>query len=202
MSQSQQSIILSFLRNFPPRTLASTRNYHAVALMLIVTLLLFTTNFFRRTELVGEIAGRNVNLITPEINSDILEVWNAVSEANHTFRALKAADSIPPYYTESENEISESSLVWADILMIPKEILRSKQVTIDAKVLKTVKFCPQSIVANLSLELAGLDLKWCKWSLSATGGQVKVRHLSQLCSSFLLYQSLSFTHKMNLLHAT
>jgi hypothetical protein len=163
--------------------MASKRYYLVAALTIFTTLLLFSTDFLHERESVGETAGRietliNVNRTMPGINADMSNAWNVVPKTTHTSRALKAADDILSYYTESENEISESSVVWADFLMIPKERLRSKQVTLEATVLKTLKLCPQIIVANLSLELAGADLEWCKWSLSATGGKVKVRHLS------------------------
>jgi hypothetical protein len=183
MSPSMESIILSYLRNIPQRTMASKRNYLVAAFSFIVMLLLFSADFFHERESTWETAGRietltNVNHVTPGINADMSKAWNVVSKSTHMSRGLKAADNIPSYYTEFENEISESSIVWADFLMIPKERLRSKQVTLDAEVLKTMKLCPQTIVRNLSLELAGADLEWCKWTLKATGGKVKVRHLS------------------------
>jgi hypothetical protein len=183
MSQSMESIILYYFRNIPQRTMASKRNYLVAALTIVTTLLLFSTDFFHERESVGDTAGRietliNVNHTTPGRNADMSKAWNVVSRTTHSSRSLKAADDTPSYYTESENEISESSIVWADFLMIPKERLRSKQVILEATVLKALKLCPPLIVANLTLELAGADLEWCKWSLSATGGKVKVRHLS------------------------
>lgn len=203
MSQSPESIFAYFRNfhqrsmtsypktNFPPRTTASNRICVATAFLFIVTLFLFSTDFFRDKHSVEETMDRletliNVSQITHDTNPEKMKAQNSASKTTHTSRALKAADSIPSYYTELENEITESSVVWADFLMIPRERLRSKQVTLEAKVLNTMKLCSPGIVANLSAELAGADLNWCKWTLSATGGKVKVGYLSLLCCSFLI----------------
>ena len=82
-------------------------------------------------------------------------------------------------YTDEENMMSVSSILWADFIQLPKEILRSKVQALDPTVLKSFKLCSPAIVANLSRNLDGKDFEWCKWSLSNTGGKVVVsQHIS------------------------
>lgn len=167
-----KSFIFFHFSNLSKRIMTSHRNSLVAALTFIVSLLLLWTHLFHNAETVDEkVSGIepliSVNVITPGIHFNLVK-------AAHTSRVLKVADLFPLQYSESENVITKSSIVWADFVTIPKERLRSKTLTLEPEVLKTMKLCPQSIVANLSLELAGADFDWCKKTLTLLGGKDKV----------------------------
>ena len=89
-------------------------------------------------------------------------------------RTVFKSSEVERLYTDQENTLSLASIVWADFVTLPKAILRSKQLSLEPKILQSFKLCSNDIVANLTRKLDGKDLEWCRWSLSDKGGRVKV----------------------------
>jgi hypothetical protein len=143
----------------------------------------------KRSAFIKSVAIKKVNAIEAEIikprNIDILTL-----HPNRSRTEFKA-NSVVKMYTDIENSVSELSVTWAEFLLLPKESIRSKQKSIDPKVLKSLTLCSNELAANLSTNLGGKDFEWCLWTLSAAGGNVKVCFfLSLFCSVTVFIPSI------------
>ena len=70
--------------------------------------------------------------------------------------------------------VGMTHVVWADFVLLPREINRAEDQLLDSNVSKTFRLCAQETVTNLSKKLGSADFEWCKWSLREDGGKVKV----------------------------
>jgi hypothetical protein len=125
-------------------------------------------NAFIKSKAIKKLNDIEAEVIKPR-NIDVLSLHPNRS------RTEFMATSVVKLYTEIENSVAELSVTWAEFLLLPKESIRSKQKIIDPKVLKSLTLCSNELAANLSTNLGGKDFEWCLWTLSAKGGNVKVR---------------------------
>lgn len=162
-------------------------NVVAISCMVLVALVLVT--FFHIYDVgFGElILSKNKKAIKSGLlhrrdstNGDVIKPTNVeillsdprsyVPRDNVTFKSAE----VVKLYDDRENKLSKAEIVWADFVLLPKEGLRSKQQNLDPSILKTLNLCSNELLANLSRKLDGKDFEFCKWSLSGTGGKVKV----------------------------